>query len=83
MGRRLAVRRAVNAFCTSLRRRVWSGGSALSMCENIAAPGPSVSPVCRPNRWTAWFFDSRGSASRALACACPVTTQPSIAPGPG
>jgi hypothetical protein len=55
-----STRRAVNSRATSLRSRVWSGGSALSMCgpEEMAPSGSEGDALLQS-------FDSLGSASAA------------------
>ena len=56
---RSAARRGVNTFCTRRRSRVWSGGSAWSMCAQtpVASLGRDRPPPGQ--RWTS--FASRGS----------------------
>lgn len=77
-GRSASTRREVNALLTSLRSRVWSGGSELSMCARSASANTISSPSCSGSMYwssTRPFFSSRGSASAALASSYLVTIQ--------
>ncbi len=72
LGRSCSIRRAVNALVTSLRSRVWSGGSLLSMCAlstSANSPRSAGLVTCLSN--TAWnarpSLLTLGSASAALA----------------
>ena len=73
-GRSPATRRGVKAFVTSLRSRVWFGGSVLSMCTDrypVTSSGTQSGDVSLP----AQSLCSRASASAARTSAYLVTIQ--------
>ncbi|CAM5733289.1 hypothetical protein STENM223S_05877 [Streptomyces tendae] len=70
-----STRRVVNSRATSLRSRVWSGGSARSMC------GPEeTAPNGRSGEALLQSFESLGSVRAARPTSCPTTSQASAPP---
>ena len=80
-GANSATRRGVNAFDTSRRSRVWSGGSMFSRCvisSALRSPGMPVLPLaCAGSSWCAGFLQSRWSARACRASAYRVTSHAS------
>ena len=85
-GRMRATARAVNAPLSSLRRRVWSGGSELSMWVlseslNGMCPLPERPLPRRISANRALSFESSGSVSAARASSYRVISQTSTPSG--
>ena len=67
-GRRASTRLGEKAEETSLRSRVWSGGSTVSMCRAKSGPGNPSATTSEPfAKAASMSLESRGSLSAAMA----------------
>ena len=75
-GRNPSIRRWEKAADTSLRSRVWSGGSTLSMWREKVGPGrPSATTSALVAKAACMSLDSLGSLRAARASSYPRTSQ--------